>query len=93
MATTTEFSTALGHGIWSIDTGYQRPQFDAAHLMVERSRAGRVAGDLSRERVLGWVDMNIELNAQGIGCGWGLWLHSSPKLRRKSISHPTRCAD
>jgi len=39
MASTTEFSTALGHGIWAIDTGYQRPHFDAAYLMVERGRA------------------------------------------------------
>lgn len=39
MATTTEFSTAHGHGIWSIDTGYQRPHFDAAYLMVERGQA------------------------------------------------------
>ena len=39
MASTTEFSTAHGHGIWSIDTGYQRPHFDAAYLMVERGRA------------------------------------------------------
>jgi glyoxylase-like metal-dependent hydrolase (beta-lactamase superfamily II) len=39
MPSTTEFSTALGHGIWAIDTGYQRPHFDAAYLMVERGRA------------------------------------------------------
>ncbi|MFM9914771.1 MAG: MBL fold metallo-hydrolase [Rhizobacter sp.] len=34
-----EFSTPLGHGIWTVDTGYQRPSFDAAYLIVEQGRA------------------------------------------------------
>jgi len=32
----------LGHGIHAIDTGFQRPQFDASHLLVERGRAAFV---------------------------------------------------
>ncbi len=39
MATHSDHSTPLGHGIWVIDTGYQRPMFDAAYLMVEQGRA------------------------------------------------------
>src|SRR5512134_1452227 len=32
----------LGHGITAIDTGFQRPFFDASHLIVERGRAAFV---------------------------------------------------
>jgi hypothetical protein len=32
----------LGHGITAIDTGFQRPLFDASHLIVERGRAAFV---------------------------------------------------
>ena len=39
MESTTEFSTALAHGVWAIDTGYQRANFDAAYLIVEHGRA------------------------------------------------------
>ena len=39
MASRSDHSTLLGHGIWVIDTGYQRPMFDAAYLMVEQGRA------------------------------------------------------
>jgi len=39
METTTEFSTALPHGVWAIDTGYQRANFDAAYLVVADGRA------------------------------------------------------
>jgi glyoxylase-like metal-dependent hydrolase (beta-lactamase superfamily II) len=39
MESTTEFSTPLAHGVWAIDTGYQRANFDAAYLVVERGRA------------------------------------------------------
>ncbi|MFN7693929.1 MAG: MBL fold metallo-hydrolase [Burkholderiales bacterium] len=30
---------ALGHGIYAIDTGFQRPRFDAAYLLVDEGRA------------------------------------------------------
>ncbi len=32
----------LGHGLWAIDTAFQRPFFDAAHLIVEQGRAAFV---------------------------------------------------
>ena len=34
-----DFIDDLGHGIYAIDTGFQRPRFDAAYLMVEDGRA------------------------------------------------------
>ncbi len=34
-----DFIEDLGHGIFAIDTGFQRPRFDAAFLMVEDGRA------------------------------------------------------
>lgn len=39
MASRSDHSTPLDHGIWVIDTGYQRPMFDAAYLMIEQGRA------------------------------------------------------
>ena len=34
-----DFVAALGEGIYAIDTGFQRPRFDAAYLLVEDGRA------------------------------------------------------
>ena len=34
-----DFLEDLGHGIHAVDTGYVRPQFDAAYLVVEAGRA------------------------------------------------------
>ena len=33
------FAEALGDGIWCIDTGYHRPRYDAAYLLVDDGRA------------------------------------------------------
>jgi len=33
------FASALGDGIWCIDTGYHRPHYDAAYLLVDGGRA------------------------------------------------------
>jgi len=33
------FAHALGDGIWCIDTGYHRPRYDAAYLLVDSGRA------------------------------------------------------
>ena len=33
------FAQALGDGIWCIDTGYHRPHYDAAYLLVDGGRA------------------------------------------------------
>jgi len=38
-ATHTSLAASARHGIHVIDTGFQRPQFDAAYLIVERGRA------------------------------------------------------
>ncbi len=34
-----EHTQDLGHGVYAIDTGFQRPRFDAAYLVVEGDRA------------------------------------------------------
>ncbi len=34
-----EFGAPIGHGIDAIDTGFHRPLFDAAYLIIERGRA------------------------------------------------------
>jgi len=34
-----DFLQDLGHGIYAVDTGFQRPNFDAAYLMVDDGRA------------------------------------------------------
>ena len=34
-----DFVQPLSHGVYAIDTGFQREQFDAAYLIVERGRA------------------------------------------------------
>jgi glyoxylase-like metal-dependent hydrolase (beta-lactamase superfamily II) len=34
-----DFVEALGHGVYAIDTGFQRPRFDAAYLMEHQGRA------------------------------------------------------
>lgn len=58
MNSTSEHATALGHGIWVIDTGYQRPQFDAAYLMVEQGRAAFIdtGTSLALPRLLAALD-------------------------------------
>lgn len=38
----TSYLDDLGHGITAIDTGFMRPHFDAAYLMVENGRAAYV---------------------------------------------------
>jgi len=39
MAELPPFASALGDGIWCIDTGYHRPRYDAAYLLVDSGRA------------------------------------------------------
>ena len=43
MAELPPFASALGDGIWCIDTGYHRPHYDAAYLLVDR-RPRRLLG-------------------------------------------------
>ena len=58
MAFRSEHATPLAHGIWLIDTGYQRPMFDAAYLIVEQGRAAFVdtGTSLSVPRLLGALE-------------------------------------
>ena len=42
------FVHALPHGIHVIDTGFHRPLFDAAYLLVEDSRAAFIEGIAER---------------------------------------------
>jgi len=42
MASLPPYAQAIGHGIHAIDTGFQRPRFDAAWLVVENGRAAFV---------------------------------------------------
>ncbi|MEO7117171.1 MAG: MBL fold metallo-hydrolase [Caldimonas sp.] len=37
-----DFVASVGHGIHAVDTGFHRPRFDAAYLIVERDRAAFV---------------------------------------------------
>lgn len=48
----------LGGGVWAIDTGFQRPGFDAAYLVVERGRAAFVDSgtNFALPRLLGLLD-------------------------------------
>lgn len=99
MASTTEFSTALGHGIWAIDTGYQRPHFDAAYLMVERGRAAFIdtgtghsvprlldaldAAGVARDAVDWVIPTHVHLDHAG---GSGALMASLPNARL--VVHP-----
>lgn len=41
-STLPEFVEPLGHGVYAIDTGFHRPRFDAAYLLVHEGRAAFV---------------------------------------------------
>ena len=34
-----DYARDLGHGVYAVDTGFQRPEFDAAYLVVDAGRA------------------------------------------------------
>ncbi len=48
----------LGHGVHAIDTGFQRPRFDAAYLVVENGRAAFIdtGTNFAVPRLLGLLD-------------------------------------
>jgi len=89
----------LGHGITAIDTGFQRPLFDASHLVVERGHAAFVdvgtsfsvphlldavdAAGLSREAVDYVVLTHVHLDHAG---GAGELMRRLPKARL--VVHP-----
>lgn len=58
MSTLPAYAQALGHGIHAIDTGFHRPLFDAAYLIVENGRAAFVDTGTNHAvpRLLGTLD-------------------------------------
>lgn len=61
--TTLPFLEALGHGITAIDTGFMRPRFDAAYLVVEGGHAAYI--DSGTNEAL--PRLLAALDAQGLG--------------------------
>jgi glyoxylase-like metal-dependent hydrolase (beta-lactamase superfamily II) len=93
------FVDSLGHGIYVIDTGFQRPRFDASYLVVEGGRAAFVdtgtnhavprllgaleALGLSREAVVLVIPTHVHLDHAG---GAGLLMQALPAAQL--VVHP-----
>ena len=89
-----DFVDALGGGCYAIDTGFERPLFDAAYLIVERGRAAFIdtgtshavprllaalnALEVPREHVEWVVPTHVHLDHAG---GVGLLMQSLPNAR------------
>lgn len=94
-----DFIEALGQGIYAIDTGFQRPRFDAAYLLVENGRAAFIdtgtnhavprllaaldALKLPRSAVDWVIPTHVHLDHAG---GAGLLMQSLPEARL--LVHP-----
>ena len=94
-----DFIEDLGQGIYAIDTGFQRPRFDAAYLMVEDGRAAFIdtgtnhavprllaaldAAGLAPEAVEMVIATHVHLDHAG---GVGLLMQELPRARL--IAHP-----
>ncbi|HEV7577816.1 MAG TPA: MBL fold metallo-hydrolase [Caldimonas sp.] len=94
-----DFVAPIGHGIQAIDTGFHRPLFDAAYLIVERGRAAFVdagtnhsvprllaalaANGLAAEAVDFVIPTHVHLDHAG---GAGLLMQQLPKARL--VVHP-----
>ena len=94
-----DFVQPLGQGIYAIDTGFQRPRFDAAYLIVEAGRAAFIdtgtnyavprllstLGDLGLGLdTVDWViPTHVHLDHAG---GAGLLMQSLPNARL--LAHP-----
>ena len=94
-----DFIEDLGDGIFAIDTGYQRPRFDAAYLMVEAGRAAFIdtgtnfavprllaalgALELEPDAVDWVIPTHVHLDHAG---GVGLLMQSLPNARL--LAHP-----
>lgn len=99
MSSLPAFVQALGHGIHVIDTGFQRPRFDASYLLVEQGRAAFIdtgtnhavprllaaleALGLSPEAVDFVIPTHVHLDHAG---GAGLLMQSLPTARL--VVHP-----
>ena len=94
-----DFIDDLGHGIYAIDTGFQRPRFDAAYLMVENGRAAFIdtgtnhavprllaaldALGVARDAVDWVIPTHVHLDHAG---GVGLLMEALPRAR--ALVHP-----
>lgn len=94
-----DFIEDLGHGIYAIDTGFQRPRFDAAYLMVEDGRAAFIdtgtnhavprllaaltALGLTADAVDWVIPTHVHLDHAG---GVGLLMQALPRAR--ALVHP-----
>ncbi len=94
-----DFLEDLGHGIYAIDTGFQRPRFDAAYLIVEAGRAAFIdtgtnhavprllaaldALGLARDAVDWVIPTHVHLDHAG---GVGLLMAALPRAR--ALVHP-----
>ena len=94
-----DFIEALGQGIYAIDTGFQRPRFDAAYLLIEDGRAAFIdtgtnhavprllaaldALQLPRSAVDWVIPTHVHLDHAG---GAGLLMQSLPEARL--LVHP-----
>jgi len=94
-----DFLEDLGHGIYAIDTGFQRPRFDAAYLMVEDGHAAFIdtgtnhavprllaalnALGLAPEAVDWVIPTHVHLDHAG---GVGLLMEALPRAR--ALVHP-----
>ena len=94
-----DFVAALGEGIYAIDTGFQRPRFDAAYLLVEDGRAAFIDTGtnhavprllaaladlgLSPDSVDWVIPTHVHLDHAG---GAGLLMQSLPRARM--LVHP-----
>jgi glyoxylase-like metal-dependent hydrolase (beta-lactamase superfamily II) len=86
-----DFVEALGHGIYAIDTGFQRPRFDAAYLLIDGGHAAVIdtgtnhavprilaalnALGLAREAVSAVIPTHVHLDHAG---GAGLLMRELP---------------
>ncbi|MFT7721893.1 MAG: MBL fold metallo-hydrolase [Roseateles sp.] len=94
-----DFIEDLGHGIHAIDTGFQRPRFDAAYLLVQDGRAAFIdtgtnhavprllaaldALGLARDAVDWVIPTHVHLDHAG---GTGLLMEALPNAR--ALVHP-----
>jgi len=94
-----DFIDDLGHDIYAIDTGFQRPRFDAAYLMVEDGRAAFIdtgtnhavprllaalnALGLATDAVDWVIPTHVHLDHAG---GVGLLMEALPRAR--ALVHP-----
>ena len=94
-----EFAEALGDGVFCIDTGFHRPRFDAAYLVVDAGRAAFIdtgtnyavprllatlqALGLARDAVDWVIPTHVHLDHAG---GAGLLMHELPGARL--LVHP-----